>query len=193
MLGSTTAPTRRECFLLGLLLLALLSLSRAGIGVRESRASRLVPEKVVQKYDSKFESASQDIHIPSTDSERWRTRVTWTSNQVVPSTTIVSHVPGAQPVSQSDLLLTDACTQGWTIFDNLFLLNGTVFVVTDDPESAPDRKTITSTGLKIENGDEARTARLPTDRELRVITIDEAQELFGTSADIIDGTTVRRC
>ena len=76
------------------------------------------------------------------------------------------------------------------MFDNLFLLNGTVFVVTDDPESVPDRKTITSTGVKIENGAEAIAARLPTDRELRVITIAEAQELFGTSADLMDGITV---
>ena len=82
--------------------------------------------------------------------------------------------------------------QGWTIFDNLFLLNGTVFVVSDDPESVPDRNTITSTGLKIANGDEAIAARLPTDREFRVITVDEAQVLFGTSANIVDGTTVRR-
>lgn len=81
--------------------------------------------------------------------------------------------------------------QGWTIFDNLFLLNGTVFVVTDDPEFIPDRKTITSAGIKIENGPEATAARLPTDRDLRVISVGEAQELFGTSADLMDGTTVR--
>ena len=88
---------------------------------------------------------------------------------------------------------TDPCFQGWTIFDNLFLLNGTVFVVSDDPESVPDRKTITSTGITIQNGPEAIAARLPTDREFRVITVDEAQDLFGTSADLVDGTTVRRC
>jgi len=69
------------------------------------------------------------------------------------------------------------------------LLNGTVFVVTDDPMSIPDRNTIISTGIKIANGAEAVAARLPTDRELRVITTGEAQELFGTGADLIDGTT----
>lgn len=89
-------------------------------------------------------------------------------------------------------LTTDACVQGWTIFDNLFLLNGTVFVVSDDPESVPDRKTITSTGIKVANGADAVAARLPTDREFRVVTSDEAQELFGTSAELVDGTTVRR-
>ena len=93
----------------------------------------------------------------------------------------------------SRFTVTDARIQGWTIFDNLFLLNGTVFVVTDDPESIPDRKTITSTGVKITNSADAVAARLPTAREFRVITTSEAQELFGTSADLIDGTTVRRC
>ncbi|KAH0829221.1 hypothetical protein J3R83DRAFT_2785 [Lanmaoa asiatica] len=138
---TSSAPTKRECFLLALLLLALLSLSRASIAVRESRASPLVPENVVQQYGSNLESTSPDVEVPSTESERWRTRVTWTSKQV-PSTTIVSHVPG------------------WTIFDNLFLLNGTVFVVTDDPESVPDRQTITSTGVRIDNGAEAAAAHL---------------------------------
>ncbi|KAG8216197.1 hypothetical protein J3R82DRAFT_8223 [Butyriboletus roseoflavus] len=163
MLKSTvSAPTKRECFFIALLLLALLSLFSAS-DVRESRISRLVPEYVVQKYHSDLDSASPDIdiEIPSTESERWRTRVTWPSNQV-PSTTIVSHVPG------------------WTIFDNLFLLNGTVYVVTDDLESVPERKTITSSGVRIADGPESVATRLPTDRDIRVITIDEAQELFGT-------------
>lgn len=88
--------------------------------------------------------------------------------------------------------ITDPSIEGWTIFDNLFLLNGTVFVVSDDPESVPDRKTITSTGIEVKNGPDAVAARLPTDREFRVITVDEAQELFGSSADLVDGTTVRR-
>lgn len=87
----------------------------------------------------------------------------------------------------------DPRIQGWTIFDNLFLLNGTVFVVTDTPERIPDRAAITSKGLKIANGAEAVAARLPTDRELRVISTIKAQELLGDGADLIDGTTVRYC
>ena len=70
-------------------------------------------------------------------------------------------------------------------------MNGTVYVVIDDPEFVPDRNTITSTGVNIGNGAEAIAARLPTDREFRVIMPDEARELFGTSADLVDGTTVR--
>lgn len=70
-------------------------------------------------------------------------------------------------------------------------MNGTVFVVTDAPELIPGRDTITSTGLEIENGAEAVAARLPTNRELRVISTGEARKLFGAGADLLDGTTVR--
>lgn len=91
---TASLPTKRECFILALLLFALLSLSRTDIRVQESSALRLVSDSVFQKYDSDLEYTSQGVEVPSTESERWRTRVTWSSNQV-PSTTIVSHVSGA--------------------------------------------------------------------------------------------------
>lgn len=183
---TTLAPTRRECFLVALLLFALLSMSRTSIGLWESRAQ----ENIVQKDDSNTKFASQDDRVPTMNLDRWRTQVTWTTGRA-PLTTVVTHVPGAWLHFQPNLLLTFAF-KGWTVFDNLFLLNGTVFVVSDDPESVPDRNTITSTGLKIENGAEAVAARLPTDREFRVITINQAQQLFGMNANLVDGTTVRR-
>lgn len=71
------------------------------------------------------------------------------------------------------------------------MLNGTVFVVTDEPDSIPDRARMTSTAVNIANGPEAVAARQPTDRELRVVSTDEARKLFGTSAELIDGITVR--
>lgn len=100
-----SGPTRRECVLLALLLLALLYFPKAGITVKESPTSRTVLEESVSKYDLKFEFASQDVHTPTADSERWRTRVTWTSELEVPSTSVVAHVPGAWPVSQPNVLL----------------------------------------------------------------------------------------
>lgn len=93
---TTSAPTRRECVLLALLLLALLSLSRAGISVQESRSSRLVSEKTGTKHGFKLDSVLEDDYVPTIDSERWRTRITWTSEEDVPSTKVVAHVPGAQ-------------------------------------------------------------------------------------------------
>jgi hypothetical protein len=69
------------------------------------------------------------------------------------------------------------------------MLDGTLYVVTDeDPAKIPDRKYMTSTGKFIEPGKEAQ--RLPTDREIQTITTQQAKDLFGTTADWIEGPTV---
>jgi hypothetical protein len=87
-------------------------------------------------------------------------------------------------------LLADQAPIGWTIFDNLFVLNGTPYVVTDYPASVPDIIYMTSNGLAIYSGPEAAKSRLPSDRDLRVISTTQAQSLFGSSAESIDGITV---
>ena len=62
--------------------------------------------------------------------------------------------------------------------------------MTDYPESVPDRITITSTGAEIHNGEVAINSRTPGDREMRVVSPDQAQTLFGSSVESIDGVTV---
>lgn len=81
---------------------------------------------------------------------------------------------------------------GWTLFDKMYLLNGTVYLVTNEPANFPDRKFMTSKGHDIENGPEKYAARLPTDSEMRIISPEEAKKLFGTSATRVQGVTVRR-
>ncbi|OAX39968.1 hypothetical protein K503DRAFT_738473 [Rhizopogon vinicolor AM-OR11-026] len=90
--------------------------------------------------------------------------------------------------SFSQTLLADQPPVGWTVFENLFVLNGTVFVVTDNPQ-AINILTTTSTGLAIQNGKEAVDSRIPGDREMRVVSPHQAQSLFGFSAESIDGVT----
>jgi hypothetical protein len=48
-----------------------------------------------------------------------------------------------------------------------------------------------SKALFIKEGTEAEHSRLPTQKEIRVISTKEAKKLFGTGAQIIDGVTVR--
>lgn len=79
---------------------------------------------------------------------------------------------------------------GWTIFDKLYILKGVVYVVTDEPDKAPDIQFMYSKALFIDPGAEAEAARLPTDKEIRIISTKEAKQLFGTGAQIIDGVTV---
>ena len=79
---------------------------------------------------------------------------------------------------------------GWTIFDRLYILNGTVYVVTDEPDKFPVRENMTSNAGKIQGGIPGEKLRLPSDRDMRIIGRREAKYLFGTGASIIDGVTV---
>jgi len=90
----------------------------------------------------------------------------------VPNTKIVAHVPG------------------WTVFDKLYVHRGIPYIVTDSPTTIPALHFIYSKGHKILPGHIGETERMPTDDDIRVISTKEAQKLFGTSAQLIDGVTV---
>lgn len=47
-----------------------------------------------------------------------------------------------------------------------------------------------STAIFIENGPEAEARRLPTDKEMRIISTEEAHRLFGSEAERLDGVSV---
>ena len=63
-------------------------------------------------------------------------------------------------------------------------------MVSDKPESIPDRNLTMSKGVPIQDGPEERDRRAPTDREMRIVSTTEAMRIFGAGADIIDGVTV---
>lgn len=48
---------------------------------------------------------------------------------------------------------------GWTIFDQVYLYNGTWFIVTDNPSSIPLLRLMTSTGREIFNDEESIRGR----------------------------------
>ncbi|KZV67294.1 hypothetical protein PENSPDRAFT_635987 [Peniophora sp. CONT] len=104
------------------------------------------------------------------DTSAHSSRLSW-HNDRVPHTKLIAHVPG------------------WTLFDRLYMLNGTLYIVTDTPSVIPERRFIISTGRDIANGAEEVAARLPTDKELKVIGSNEAKRLFGGGANRIDGVT----
>lgn len=82
-----------------------------------------------------------------------------------PETTIDSHAPG------------------WTLFRNLYMSNGTLYVITRHPYSDfPDIKYITSTGLAAENTPENIAARMPTSKDLDFITPEQARLRWGPIA-----------
>ncbi len=82
--------------------------------------------------------------------------------------------------------------RGWTIFEKMYIYNGTVYLVSDEPETFPDRKFMISSGVIIdEDNPELKAARVPSDKDMRFISTAEARKLFGTGANRIQGVTVR--
>jgi hypothetical protein len=71
----------------------------------------------------------------------------------------------------------------------MYIYNGTVYLVSDEPETFPDRKFMTSSGAIIEDG--KIDVRLPSDKNMRIISTSAARKLFGTGANRIQGVTVR--
>ncbi|KDQ55039.1 hypothetical protein JAAARDRAFT_134200 [Jaapia argillacea MUCL 33604] len=89
----------------------------------------------------------------------------------LPQTKVIAHVPG------------------WTILDRLYILNGTVYIVSDDPQSIPKPSLITSTSKPIDNDPVETASRLPTEKEMRIVSTKQAKELFGTTPSCVDGVS----
>ncbi len=99
-------------------------------------------------------------------------RVYWGDEGAV-RTEVLAHAPGMfewyslQDASARRIFeLIDWKHAGWTIFDQIYLFNGTWFLVTDKPSSIPLLRLMTSTGNEIWNDQESikgRCVRSTTD------------------------------
>lgn len=159
-------PTAREiALLLTLLIFLLVTTSNLTGSLNSSKLS-----------DYPFQSPSAPHRNPTNanntrEPKRFETVVSWKGSQKVPDTVVVAHAPG------------------WTILDRLYALNGTLYIVTDDPASLPEKKFMISTALRIANGPVEAAKRIPTDREMQFISTADAKTLFGSGADVLDGVT----
>lgn len=113
----------------------------------------------------------------------------WEPNSV-PQTRIVAHAPGwskCQPISSSIYCFRYL---GWTIIDRLYVMGGTIYIVTNNPDLIPPPKEIMSKGQEIQH-DNANIHQLePTEQDIRILSTVEASQLFGTYAVKIKGVTV---
>ena len=98
----------------------------------------------------------------------------------IPQTELVSHAPG------------------WTIFRNLYMADGTLFIVTSKPESFPSIDLMTSTGLPSTDSPESVAERMPTSSDMSVISPEEAHQRWGGQSMLelnnvfpVEGSTVR--
>ncbi|KAJ8516777.1 hypothetical protein ONZ45_g5928 [Pleurotus djamor] len=69
------------------------------------------------------------------------------------------------------------------------MMNGTLFIVSDEPQHVPNVSLILSKAKYIWNGPEHVASRLPDDDDIQVISTKRAKQLFGNDAQIIDGVT----
>lgn len=87
------------------------------------------------------------------------------NNRELPHTTIVAHAPG------------------WTLFNNLYMSNGTLYILTPRPKKFPEIRLMTSTGLEAANTPENIAMREPTSYNMDFITPDDALERWGGDPD----------
>jgi len=73
-------------------------------------------------------------------------------------TEVLAHAPGML-LHPFDLDMKANGCVGWTIFDQIYLFNGTWFIVTDEPSSIPLLRLMVSTGNEIWNDDESIKGR----------------------------------
>lgn len=93
---------------------------------------------------------------------------------ILPETTMQAHAPG------------------WTVFKNLYMANGTLYVVSSNSQSDyPDIQYITSTGLYAENTPENIAARMPTRKEISFITPEQARLRWGPPRSQLASKTAR--
>ncbi|KAG8925786.1 hypothetical protein FRC00_003623 [Tulasnella sp. 408] len=89
----------------------------------------------------------------------------------MPQTTIVQH------------------TEGFTILDNIYAHNGTLYIITDSPKSVPQIRTMISSGYPVFNGEAEVKKREPTAKDMQIITVKEAEKMFGKLAHRLEGVT----
>jgi hypothetical protein len=172
------APTQRELLLVALLFIALLTFSSTRLS--NQGITRIDLSSVWHETPRPPKPSG----IPTLPSD---TRLSWGTSKV-PRTRIIAHVPGVCVLDVRLSMLT--LLRGWTIFDKMYIYNGTVYLVSDEPETFPDRKFMTSSGVIIETDPETAPTRMPTDNDMRIISTSAARKLFGTGANRVQGVTV---
>ncbi|KAG8216748.1 hypothetical protein J3R82DRAFT_6963 [Butyriboletus roseoflavus] len=97
----------------------------------------------------------------------------------VPTTTVLKHVPGARAAFLPVVWLLRRGV-GYTIMDNLFMLNGTLFAVTDDP-TFPPLDSIASSGED--------SHAIPRSSDWQILSSVQAREILGPFGGLIHGVS----
>ncbi|KAG8898285.1 hypothetical protein FRB99_007545 [Tulasnella sp. 403] len=169
--SSWSSPSRREFAFVAVLFVILVFLFESDLSLRFTTQSandwnwNYSDRKEEAKITPTIDTAGDSDELTMNDA-----RISWDGNQM-PQTVVVQH------------------TQGFNILDNLYSLNGTMYIVTDKPKSIPPLRLITSSAYPVFNGEEEVAKREPTSKDMRVISPKDARKLFGSSAGRVEGVT----
>ncbi|KAH7108116.1 hypothetical protein BKA62DRAFT_739997 [Auriculariales sp. MPI-PUGE-AT-0066] len=102
-----------------------------------------------------------------------------------------AHTPKVSPGSHAlPITRLVAHAPGWTLFENLYMANGTLFVLTDEERGAwPELRMMTSTGLIAENTPENILAREPNQYNMDFVGPYEARKRWPAGAWGVTGST----
>ncbi|KAG8880422.1 hypothetical protein FRB97_000786 [Tulasnella sp. 331] len=120
-------------------------------------------------------------------------RISW-KNGKIPQTTLPVHTTGDVPTSHAILVVKADSTlngfdTGWSVFDNLYTFNGTLYIVSDEPGGFPPIREMASSGSHMGNSAEEIAAQEPSDADMQIISTAEATALFGHSISRLNGVT----
>ncbi len=123
---------------------------------------------LLSRLVNQHSSVDQIVLVPDSSSpSNVSLRLTW-ENDSIPETQILLHkVPGL------------------TVLKNLYIYNRTIYIVTSEPDTIPEKRMMMSNGLPLSFVEENE----PTDQTLSIITPREANILFAQAANIMDGVS----
>jgi len=146
----------------------------------------LVVLRPVSDRDNAVTTSGSRIYEHLVESLRpWRALDAYFSADALSPPGYIKSSTPTRPITETTLLLSPS---GFTVYDNLYLRNGTIYAVTSEPNRAsyPPLKHIIAKGISTDWGLNLD----PTDEEMQIISLEEAEAVLGTGqeeATVIDG------
>lgn len=118
----------------------------------------LTKTAIVRQTKTQVQTATKTVTVVSTETAYPKSRAISPTDDL-PQTELLAHAPG------------------WTLFRNVYMSNGTIFIVADENgrKTFPEIRMMTSTGLEADSTPENGARREPTDENMRIISPEEAK------------------
>ena len=134
-----------------------------------------------------------DAHQSTVDHTVTSTEIRFRPITVTQTTTavIATETPSVSYVNLPDTSIL-AHAPGWTLIRNLYMSNGTLYLVASDSQRSkfPEIRMMASHPLPADNSPENIAAREPSDFDMAFITPEEAQSRWGNRILPVEGNTV---